>query len=58
MLKIPKQEYMAEFKELAMQRVKSGETVGAVAGDLRLAEPTLRNRVNAANTGKLHASRY
>lgn len=55
MFKIPKQEYTAEFKELAVKRVKSGETVGAVARDLGLVEQTLRNRVKAAKAGKLHA---
>ena len=49
---MPKQEYTAEFKELAVKRVKSGETVGAVATDLGLVEQTLRNWVKA---GKLHA---
>lgn len=32
--KIPKQEYTAEFKELAVKRVKSGQAVGAVAKEL------------------------
>ena len=31
MFKIPKQEYTAEFKELAVQRVNSGQGLGAVA---------------------------
>jgi hypothetical protein len=30
MFKIPKQEYTAEFKEMAVKRAQSGETVGAV----------------------------
>ena len=34
MFKIPKQEYTAQFKELAVKRVKSGQGVGAVAGSL------------------------
>ena len=55
MFKIPKQEYTAEFKELAVKRVKSGETVGAVARDLGLVEQTLRNWVKSAKAGKLHA---
>lgn len=55
MLKIPKQEYIAEFKELTVKRVKSGETVGGVARDLELVEQTLRNWVKAANAGKLRA---
>ncbi len=56
MFKIPKQEYTAEFKELAVKRVRSGETVGAVARDLGLVEQTLRNWVKAAKAGKLHPS--
>jgi len=55
MFKIPKQEYTVEFKELAGKRVKSGETVGAVARDLGLVEQTLRNWVKAAKADKLHA---
>ncbi len=31
MFKIPKQEYTAEFKELAVQRVRSGQGIAAVA---------------------------
>ena len=53
MKKIPKQEYTAEFKELAVKRVKEGQTAGAVAKDLGLIEQTLRNWVKAAAAGKL-----
>lgn len=53
MKKIPKREYTAEFKELAVGRVKSGQTAGAVAKDLGLIDQTLRNWVKAAATGKL-----
>lgn len=53
-MKIPKQEYTAEFKELAVKRVKEGQTVGAVARDLGLIEQTLRNWVKAAEAGKLN----
>ena len=52
-MKIPKQEYTAEFKELAVKRVKGGQSVGAVAKDLGLIEQTLRNWVKAAAAGKL-----
>lgn len=31
MFKIPKQEYTAKFKDLAVKRVKDGQGVGAVA---------------------------
>lgn len=56
MKKIPKQEYTAEFKELAVKRVKSGQSAGAVAKDLGLVEQTLRNWVKAADAGKLNAA--
>jgi transposase len=55
-MKIPKQEYTAEFKELAVKRVKSGQTAGAVAKDLGLVEQTLRNWVKAADAGKLNSA--
>jgi len=55
-LKIPKQEYTAEFKELAVKRVKAGPSVGAVARELGLIDQTLRNRVKAANAGKLNGA--
>ena len=55
MFKIPKQEYTAEFKELAVKRVKSGQSIGAVAKGLGLVEQTLRNWVKAAAVGKLNA---
>ena len=48
MLKITKQEYTAEFKELAEKRVKGVWGVGPVAGELGLVEKTRRNGVNAA----------
>jgi transposase len=54
MFKIPKQEYTPEFKEGAVQRVISGQGVGAVAKDLGLVEQTLRNWVKAAKAGKLN----
>ena len=55
MFKIPKQEYTAEFKELAVRRVKDGQVVGPVARDLGLVEQTLRNWVKAAKAGKLNS---
>jgi transposase-like protein len=54
MFKIPKQEYTAEFKELAVKRVKGGQRIGAVAKELGLVEQTLRNWVKAAEAGKFH----
>lgn len=56
MKKIPKREYTAEFKELAVKRVKSGQTAGAVAKDLGLIEQTLRNWIKAADAGKLNGA--
>jgi len=55
-MKIPKQEYTAEFKELAVKRVKEGLTVGAAAKELGLVEQTLRNWVKAAESGKLNGA--
>ena len=54
MKKIPKQEYTVEFKELAVNRVKAGQTAGVVARELGLIEQTLRNWVKAAAAGKLN----
>jgi transposase len=54
MEKIPKQEYTAEFKELAVKRVKAGQGLGAVARELGLAQQTLRNWARAAEAGKLN----
>ena len=48
-MKIPKQAYTAEFKALAVTRVKDGMTAGAAAAkELGLIEQTLRNWVKAA----------
>ena len=55
-LKIPKQQYTAEFKELVVKRVKAGQGIGAVARELGLVEQTLRNWVKAAATGKLNGA--
>lgn len=52
-MKIPKRAYTAEFKELAVKRVKDGQSPGAVAKELELVEQTLRNWVKSADTGKL-----
>jgi transposase len=37
-LKIPKQQYTTEFKDLAVTRVKDGLTAGAAAKELGLVE--------------------
>ena len=49
MFKIPKREYTAKFKELAVKRVSFGATVGAVARDVGLVEQKLRHWVKAAD---------
>ena len=48
-MKIPKQPYTTEFKELAVTRVREGQSAGAVAKELGLIEQTLRNWVKAAS---------
>ena len=55
-MKIPNQEYTTEFRELAVKRVRDGQTVGSVARDLGLVEQTLRNWVKAADAGKLNGA--
>ena len=56
MKRIPKQEYTAEFKALAVKRAKDGLTVGAAARELGLIDQTLRNWVKAADAGKLNGA--
>jgi len=53
-MKIPKQEYTTEFRELAVKRYKEVGSVSRVAKELGLVEQTLRNWVKAAGTGKLN----
>lgn len=55
-MKIPKQAYTLEFKELAVKRVKDGQALPGVAKDLGLVEQTLRNWVKAAAAGKLNGA--
>lgn len=54
-MKMPKQEYTAEFRELAVKRVKDGQGIAAVARDLGLIEQPLRNWVKAFAAGKRNA---
>ena len=53
-MKIPKQQYTTEFKELSVKRVKEGDSTRAVAKELGLIEQTLRNWVKAAAAGTLN----
>jgi len=53
MMKIPKQEYTVEFRELAVKRSKEGLTPGAVSKELGVSDQTLRKWVKAHDVGKL-----
>jgi transposase len=53
-MKIPKQEYTPEFREMAVKRVKEGQSIGTVAKELGLSDQTVRNWVKAAAAGKLN----
>jgi transposase len=55
-MKIPKQAYTTEFKELAVKRVKEGQSVGTVCRELGLSDQTVRNWVKAAAEGKLNGA--
>ena len=52
-MKIAKQAYTIEFKELAVKRIKDGQSVSKVRKELGLSDQTLRNWVKAAAEGKL-----
>ena len=52
-MKLTRQAFTLEFKELAVKRVKDGQSVGAVCKDLGLSDQTLRNWVKAAAAGRL-----
>ena len=55
-MKMLKQAYTVEFKELAVKRVRSGQSVSAVVKDLGLSDQTLRNWMKAAAEGKLNGA--
>ena len=52
-MKISKQAYTTEFKELAVKRIKDGQNVSRVCKELGLSDQTVRNWVKAAAEGKL-----
>jgi transposase len=52
-MKISRSAYTAEFKDLAVKRVKAGEPITATAQELGMSDQTLRNWVKAASAGKL-----
>ena len=55
-MKIPKQAYTTEFKELAVKRVKDGQSISTVIKELGLSDQTLRNWVKASAECKLKGS--
>lgn len=55
-MKLTKQAYTVEFKELAVRRVKDGQGIGVVAKELGLSDQTLRNWVKGAAEGKLNGA--
>ena len=55
-MKIPKQAYTTEFKELAVKRVKTGQNVVLLIKELGLGDQTLRNWVKASAEGKLRGA--
>ena len=52
-MKIPKQAYTIEFKELAVKRIKDGQNISVVCKELGLGDQTLRNWVKASAKGRL-----
>ncbi len=52
-MKIPKQAYTTEFKELAVKRVRDGQSISTVIKELGLGDQTLRNWVKASAEGQL-----
>ena len=46
-------DYTTEFKELAVKRVKDGQSISTVIKELALGDQTLRNWVKASAEGKL-----
>ena len=52
-MKIPKQQYTLEFKQLAVKRIQAGESYELVANELGMSSQTLRYWVKASNEGRL-----
>lgn len=53
-MKISKQEYTVEFKELAVKRIKEGSDAGALSKKLGDSEQTIRNWAKTTAAGKLN----
>ncbi len=52
-MKIPKQQYTIEFKQLAVKRIQTGESYELVASELSMSSQALRYWVKASNEGRL-----
>ena len=52
-MNIPRQAFTLEFRELAVEKVKSGQSIAGTARELGLNQQTLRNWVKAASKGEL-----
>ena len=52
-MKLTRQAFTLEFKELAVKRVNGGQSIGMVCKVLGLGDQTLRNWVKAAAAGRL-----
>jgi len=55
-MKLTRQVFTVEFKELAVNRVKAGQGIGGVCRELGLSDQTLRNWVKAAAAGRLRGA--
>ena len=49
----PRKQYTTQFKELAVKRVRDGQSITAERKDLCVGDQTLRNWIVAAGEGKL-----
>ncbi len=54
MFKVPKQAYTAEFRTIAVKRVKNGQSARDVARELGISHQSLRNWVKADEAGTLN----
>ena len=52
-MKIPKQQYTLEFKQLAIKRIQAGEAYELVAKELGMSSQTIRYWVRASHEGRL-----
>lgn len=55
-MKLSRQAYTAEFKELAVKRVRDGQSISKVCKELGLGDQTLRNWLKASAEGRLNGA--